>query len=111
MELKSRRQTDTSNAEARRAIAESWSQFSPWRSDLAHFNARAERGASERDRAEMLARCAMIETEVLATRTDLIVNLAGSPPRVAGHSRVVDVEKALDNIEQSLRELRRKLNA
>jgi hypothetical protein len=111
MELKSKRQTDTSNAEARRAIAASWSRFSPWRSDIAHFNARAERGASARERDEMLARCATIETELLAARTDLIVNLAGSPPRVAGHSRVVDVEKALDNIEQAVSELRQRLAA
>lgn len=109
MELRSKRQTDTSNAEVRRAIATSWSRFSPWRNDIAHFNALAERGASAPDRDKMLARCAAIETELLATRTDLIVNLAGSPAPVAGHSRVVDVERALDNIEQAVSELRQRL--
>ena len=111
MEPKNRRKTDTSNAEARRAIEASWSLFTPWRSDIAHFTAHTERGASEEDRAMMLARCAAIEKELLAVRTDLIANLAGSPRKVAGHSRVVDVENALDNIEQAVSRLRQKLTA
>ena len=47
-------------------------------------------------------RCQEIEREIADVRTDLIVNLAEAPQRVSGHSRVVDIEKALDNLERSL---------
>lgn len=104
-----RRVMDTSNGDARRAVAETLAQFGPWRLDLAQFMAHVERGISSSDREKMLARCRAIEDELLAARTELIVSLAEAPQRVAGHSRVVDVERALDNIEASVTALRAKL--
>lgn len=104
-----RRAMDTSNGDARRAIAETLAQFGAWRVDLATYAALAERRFSAADREKMLARCAAIEAELLAARTELIVGLAEAPQKVAGHSRVADVEKALDNIEQGVTALRAKL--
>ena len=108
-EHKHRRVMDTSNGDAKRAVAETLAQFGPWRVDLAQFMAHVERGISSADREKMLARCAAIEDELLAARTELIVGLAEAPRKVAGHSRVVDVEKALDNIEAGVKALRAKL--
>jgi hypothetical protein len=104
-----RRVMDTSGADARRAVAEIVSLFAPWRFDLARFAARAERHFTRAEQQAMLRRCAEIEKQLLAARTELIVSLADAPRTVAGHSRVVDVEKALDNIEVSVKRLRGKL--
>ena len=106
---KKRRGMDTSSGDARRAVAQTLSQFGPWRLDLAQFMAHVERGISSAEREKMLARCAAIEQELLEARTELIVSLAEAPQKVAGHSRVVDVEKALDNIEAGVTALRAKL--
>jgi hypothetical protein len=104
-----RRVMDTSNGDARRAVADTLAQFNAWRLDLATYSALAERRFSAAEREKMLARCAAIEEELLAARTELIVSLAEAPQKVAGHSRVVDVEKALDNIEAGVAALRAKL--
>ena len=69
----------------------------------------AERRFTEADRKAMLERCAAIEGELMMVRTDLIVGLADAPQKVAGNSRVVDVERALDNIEAAVEALRQKL--
>jgi hypothetical protein len=104
-----RRQTDTSNAEARSAIRQTVAQFAEWRGDLARFMAKVERRYSDAERSDMLARCAAIEAELLEARTSLILGLADAPARVAGHSRVADVERAMDGVEAAISELRRKL--
>ena len=109
MARKKRRVMDRSGAEARRAIADTVARFSPWRFDLARFAARAERHFSAAERQAMLRRCAEIERQMLAARAELDAGLADAPRPVAGHSRVVDVEKALDNIGENLKELRGKL--
>ena len=56
------------------------------------------------------SRCDEIAREISDVRGDLILDLADAPRPVAGHSRVVDVEKALDNIETSLRDVRARLS-
>lgn len=104
-----RRVVDTSNREARRAIQGTLAQFEGWRLDLARFSAQAERPLSEPARKSMLERCAGIENELLDARTDLIISLAHTPRKVAGHSRVVDVERALDSIEMDIAKLRGRL--
>jgi len=106
-----RRRTDSSGREARSAIAATQQRFGAWRSDLASFSAKVERRSARAETGTMLARCSRIESELGEARTELIVALADTPQRVAGHSSVVDVEKALDNIEASLRALRLKLRA
>jgi hypothetical protein len=36
-------------------------------------------------------------------RTDILLALADTPARLAGHSRVVDVERALDSVDTAVR--------
>jgi hypothetical protein len=57
----------------------------------------------------MLGRCDAIEAELLSVRTTLLLDLADAPQKIAGHGRVVDVEKALDGVEAQTGELRRLL--
>jgi hypothetical protein len=45
----------------------------------------------------------------LAARTSILLNLADSPRPVTSHSRVVDVERAMDRMEERIGELLRKL--
>ena len=97
------------NIVVREAIEPTLTQFNAWRSDLASFAVKAERHFGDRDRQKMLERCGAIEEELRAARTDLIIELAEAPPAIAGHSRVADIEKALDNIETTLREIERRL--
>jgi hypothetical protein len=104
-----RRVVDTSNGEARRAVQATLAQFNAWRLDLARFAALAERRSDETGRAKMLQRCGEIERELLEARTELIIGLANSPRKVSGNSRVVDVERALDNVEAGLTRLRSQL--
>jgi hypothetical protein len=102
--------TENPNIVVRAAIEPTLTQFNAWRSDLASFAVRAERHHGDRDRRAMLERCAAIEEELLAARTDLILELGEAPRAIAGHSRVADVEKALDNIEATLRDIERRLS-
>lgn len=102
---------DNPNIVVREALEPALTHFNHWRSDLASFAVRAERQFGDSDRQKMLERCAAIEEELLAARTDLIIELAEAPRAVAGHSRVADVEKALDNIEAALRAIERRLES
>jgi hypothetical protein len=102
-------QTENPNLLVREAIEPTLTHFNAWRSDLASFAVRAERHWGEGDRQAMLARCAAIEEELLAARTELILELAEAPQVIAAHSRVTDVEKALDNIEAALEDIKRRL--
>ena len=104
-----RRRADQSNVRARAAVAATLERFDDWRRHLAIFEVSAERRSSPDERAAMLAHCARIERELASARTDLLLSLADAPRPVAGHSRVVDVEKALDSIELALARVRRKL--
>lgn len=101
---------DTSNQDARRAIASVLDAFARWRQDLARFSALADRPHTESEAQVILGRCIEMEGEVMAARTSLLIALADAPPRVAGNSRVVDVERALDNTEASLSLVRMALN-
>lgn len=104
-----KRVMDRTNSEARRAIKETLGHFNDWRLDIARFSALAERALEETTRCAILDRCAEIESQLIEARTDLILSLADASRKVAGHSRVVDVERALDNIELCVRQVRGKL--
>jgi hypothetical protein len=104
-----RRVSDTSAAEARRAVEATLQRFGGWRDDLASFAVRVERRFSESERTRMLERCAAIEAELREAREDLLGALIDAPRSVAGHSRVEDVEKALDGVEATLGVIRGKL--
>jgi hypothetical protein len=103
-------QTTNPNLVVREALEPTLAQFNGWRSDLASFAVRAQRHAGDRDRQKMLERCAAIEDELRTARTDILLELAEAPRTIAGHSRVADVEKALDSIETALRDVRRRLD-
>jgi hypothetical protein len=53
----------------------------------------------------MLDQCALIRGQLTEARTELILRLADAPQRVSGHSRVVDVERALDGVDAMLDDL------
>jgi hypothetical protein len=103
------RVTDTSTLEARHAIEGTLEKFAEWRAALAKIGVQAQRRMTSIERAAMLDRCTQIEAELMAARTDLLANLMETPRGVQSHSRVVDVEKALDGIEIELRRLSRTL--
>ena len=71
---------------------------------------RADRPSGGRERRMMLERCAGIEAELRAARTELIIELGEAPQAIAGHSRVSDVERALDSIEAALADIRHRLS-
>lgn len=114
MELASKdrkpRRMDTTSRDARRAVATTLARFNNWRTDLATFDARIERRLTDAERARILVRCSAIDEEVLQARTDLIFGLSDAPQRVAGHSRVVDAEKALDSVQASIEQIRQRLH-
>ena len=102
-----RRTTDTSNAEARRAITHVVGQFQGWRIDIAQYRAWLEHRFTENERQQMAARLGRIKAEVQEARVSLIVGLRNAPSRVTGHGRVTDVEKALDGVEADVEVLLR----
>ena len=69
--------------------------------------AAAERSGS--NRAALTDDCAAIRSEVLAARTDILLALADAPARIAGHSRVVDVERALDSVDVAVKAVEQRL--
>lgn len=103
------RQRDTTNAEARLAVQGAVAQVGQWRNDLARFSARTARPCTPDDRRTILKRCARIEAELADVRAALLRDLEAAPQRVAGHSRVVDIERALDGIAGQTRALRQQL--
>jgi hypothetical protein len=106
-----RRASNNTDQLAREALADAFSHFPQWRSDVARFEMTADRVARDADRQPMRSRCEEIEREITDVRTELILNLAEAPQQISGHSRVVDIEKALDNIEAALRDVKERLQS
>jgi hypothetical protein len=50
-----------------------------------------------------------MRAEIMDARTTLILELAAAPQSIRSHSRVVDVERALDQIEDGLATIERQL--
>lgn len=70
---------------------------------------RTARGVAARDVNAMADRCGEIAREIAEVRSDLIFMLAETPQAIAGHSRVVDIEKALDSLEAKLAGVQKQL--
>lgn len=104
-----RRAVVRDNQDARAAIADVVSRIADWRYTLTLLSAKAGRPHSESERRTMLAQCSEIRGRLVEARTDLLIRLADAPARLSGHSRVVDVERALDGIEATLDGLDRQL--
>jgi hypothetical protein len=109
IEAPRKRKIDTSSREARLAVADTVQRFGPWREKLAGIAARAERQLSETDRAHLVTECLEIEAALREARTEIILQLAEAPRKVTSNSRVVDIERAFDNIEATLGAIRDRL--
>ena len=101
----------SSDQHVRAALADALSHFPAWHDDLARLEVRTARGVKGRDLPAMADKCGEIEREIAEVRTDIIFVLADTPRDIAGHSRVVDIEKAFDNLELKLAGVRKQLGA
>lgn len=101
-EIRPRRKVDTSGREACLAVSEIAARLEPLRARIALISAKARRPLSNGERADLVAECDASSSAVTAARADLISNLMEAPRKVAGHSRVVDVEKAIDSLEAAI---------
>jgi hypothetical protein len=103
--LPRRRVVDTSNRDVRRALAASIEQIGQWRSEVALLKARAAHfnGAGT---DHLFRRIGEVEAGIMEIRTELLLDFADAPQKIKSHSRVVDVERALDNLEATLRDVR-----
>jgi hypothetical protein len=104
-----RRVVQHDSRDARVAVADVVSRFEPWRHGLALMSAKAGRTHEEDERRTMREQCHDIRRQLSEARTELILRLADAPRRVSGHSRVVDVERALDSIDALVDELETRL--
>lgn len=104
-----RRQIDTTNADARRAIRETLQRFGPWRMDLARFAVLVDRRATKQEREEILTRCHEILADTQAARVALLESLMNAPRRLLANSRIADVERALDDVDATVARLRQQL--
>ena len=98
------RVVDHSTRDARVAIATVVSDLERHRSRLAVIAARARHGVSRDEQMSLRKECLAIRLAIHQARLEVLENLMDAPPKVAAHSRVVDVEKALDNLERALSE-------
>src|SRR3569623_2152698 len=101
-EPRPKRKVDTSGREASLAVAEIAARLEPLRARIALINAKARRDLSNGERKDLVAECDAILAVATAARADLISNLMEAPRKVAGHSRVVDIEKAIDSLEAAI---------
>src|SRR3569623_844689 len=82
-------------------LAMTMGRFPDWRQRCALMAAGADRPGN--DAAQLTEGCAAIRAEVLGARTDILLALADSPAQLSGHSRVVDVERALDSVDTAVK--------
>ena len=83
----------TARRNVRTAISEVVQRLDRLHRQVAFISAKADVARSEIARRALLEDCAKVDSEVLALRTALIVDLMDAEPAVKHHSRVVDVEK------------------
>lgn len=109
-EAKRSRVVDQTNKLARISVADVIGKMTPWRRQLAQMHAAAARPMSKSDCERYLKTHSEIVAGVAEARTVLIASLMDAPPKIAGHSRVADVEKALDGVEAQLAQLQAQLD-
>jgi hypothetical protein len=99
---------DQSNREVRDALAAIVERFGAWRAEVAMLSARAARGEPAHA-DEMRLHCDAILVAIRAAHEELVLDFAEAPAAISGHSRVADVEKALDQLEVELNRLKARL--
>ena len=97
-----KRAVDTSNKDARLAVADVATRLEPLRHQVALITAKAQRPLTPAARDAMMRECTAIRRATELARVDLLERLLEAPRKVAGHSRVTDIEKALDNLDDAL---------
>jgi len=97
---------DYSRRDAKLAVADVAKLIEPWHTTLALTAARATHALNRKAREELTAECDRIERAIAEARAELLVRLLDAPQKVTSDSRVVDIEKALDNVELQLRRAR-----
>ena len=95
--------------QARSAIADVAAGLADLHARARFIAASARYAHSTPAHTKLVAQCSEIEKAISEARSELIVNLMDAPPKVAGHSRVVDVEKSLDSLERALAAARQAL--
>lgn len=93
--------------DVRAAISSTLERFAEWREQFAVMDARVTRTLTTDERASMVERCTNIERGIQSARVDMLQKLMHAPSSVAGHSKVADVEKALDNLSSAVFALKR----
>ena len=91
--------------DAQAALASTISKMETWQTRTKVLQALAIRAAS--DRSSILAEAKTLRGQIVEARTEIILILADAAAGVAGHSRVVDVEKALDTLDVALKRIER----
>jgi len=91
--------------EAQAALAGTVARMETWQNRAKVLRALVSRPAS--DPSTILSETKLLRGQILEARTDIIMILADATAGVAGNSRVVDVEKALDSLDQTLRHIER----
>jgi hypothetical protein len=88
--------------EASAAISDIVEQLEPMRTRLALIGAKARHVTTRSERAALQQGCLKIQSSISEARTLLLLRLMDAPAVVSGHSRVLDVERAIDSLERCL---------
>jgi hypothetical protein len=92
--------------QVRQAISEVVQRLDPLHREVAFIGAKARLVRSDAERLSLINQCDNAGSAAVQLRTELIVQLMGAAPPVAGHSRVVDLEKSIDTLERAIGEVR-----
>jgi hypothetical protein len=96
--------------QARSAIADVAAQLEPLLNRTIFIQAKARHGYLA-ERPELERQCDEIESAIIEARSEVILRLMDAPAAVTSHSRVLDLERAIDSLERALAEARLALRA
>jgi hypothetical protein len=91
--------------DAQAALVGTIARMETWQNRTKVLQALVLRQAS--DRSSILAEAKSLRAQIVDARTDILMILADASAAVAGNSRVVDVEKALDTLDETLKQIER----